>query len=177
MLENSNIRYCPQCKRRVFPLENGCCPGCQTGIELAESGVSDPDSIVQKTSSVKSWSDPSEKAISGSVIGTEQISGTFNQFPLLTNVARFLRWFGWLTFCIGILSIIYGLIGLLVSSKYGGTTLASHEAAPAIWEWIIPMGVGFLAVCGGLVMVVFGELIGVFFAIELNTRIAAQRNR
>jgi len=78
-----------------------------------------------------------------------------SEFPTLSTVAKIMR-------IVGILAMIFAILALLEVA--GGAIFKGYR-----WDFakiIIDMGV-FAA---GLLLEAFGEIIGVLFAIELNTR-------
>jgi CBS domain containing-hemolysin-like protein len=87
---------------------------------------------------------------------------TSNPFPVLTFVSRLLRGLGWL---ITVAGALYGVITGIIE--------------PMLPKHVFAAGDAFDFFCGAAVAVVgigvvaYGELIGVAFAIEANTRRAA----
>lgn len=87
---------------------------------------------------------------------------TSNPFPVLTFLSRLLRGLGWLVTIAGALyAVITGVIEpLLPQHRYG---------AGDAFDFLVGAGVAVV----GISLVAYGELIGVAFAIEANTRRAA----
>lgn len=82
-----------------------------------------------------------------------------NRFPVLSFVSKVFKFLGWLLVAIGLIAMIMAFIG---GGRVGG--LGALEFA------LIALLAG---VVNGLVLVAIGEAIGVLFAIEANTRLAA----
>ena len=92
-----------------------------------------------------------------------EASGHVNdRFPLLSFVSALLRFFGWLLFAGGIICL--GLILTQLVSDLRGLGL------------IVTVPGAVVGVFLGLMLVAVGEIIGVLFAIEANTRRAAERS-
>jgi len=87
---------------------------------------------------------------------------TSNPFPVLTFVSRLLRGLGWLVTVAGAsYAVITGIIEpLLPQHQYG---------AGDAFDFLVGAAVAVV----GISIVAYGELIGVAFAIEANTRRAA----
>lgn len=82
-----------------------------------------------------------------------------NKFPLLSTVSVVLRYAGVLILLVGLYLAVYqGIIEPLMP----GHRFASDD--------FMELGGGLLLTIIGLVAVAFGEIIGVLFAIEANTR-------
>lgn len=91
-------------------------------------------------------------------------------FPVLGLVAKLLRILGWLITVAGCIAFIIGLFngfGVLLSSD------RVHRASG--FSAIAPLAGGVIYIVQGLFCVAVGEAIGVLFAIEANTRHAADR--
>lgn len=84
-----------------------------------------------------------------------------NGFPVLSFVSQLLKVLGWIVVVVGLIGAISGLA---MGQSFFGGRLAS--ALP-----------GLSAAVTGLVVVAVGESIGVLFAIEANTRAAAERTK
>ena len=87
---------------------------------------------------------------------------TANPFPVLTFVSRLLRGLGWLVTVAGALyGVIMGIIEpLLPQHRYGVSD---------VFDCLVGVAIAIV----GIGIVAYGELIGVAFAIEANTRRAA----
>ncbi len=83
------------------------------------------------------------------------------RFPLLSIVSIIMRYIGWIQLAPGLFLSLLMVIDLFTERGAGITPLDLFRAV-------------FL-VTSGLVLVASGESIGVFFAIEANTRAAADR--
>ena len=87
----------------------------------------------------------------------ENIKPSANPFPVLTFVSQLLRGVGWLVFAGALICVFLSAGDLWAgdkNSKWGGLTL------------VIGIAAGVVA----LIVVAIGELVGVAFAIEANTR-------
>ncbi|MFA6244797.1 MAG: hypothetical protein WC655_27885 [Candidatus Hydrogenedentales bacterium] len=81
------------------------------------------------------------------------------RFPLLSLVSVVLRALGLLTTLVGLYYVLYeGIIE---------PNLPNHVFAPSD---ATEMAGGFVGLLAGLALIAFGEIIGVLFAIEANTR-------
>ena len=89
-----------------------------------------------------------------------------NKFPVLDFVAGVLILVGWLAAGVGLLWLLRTLLGLIGSENEYMIGLTLLESLPP-----------FLLFVSGLGVVAFGESIGVLFAIEANTRQAAEAAR
>lgn len=81
-----------------------------------------------------------------------------NNFPVLSFVSQLLRVLGWIVVVIGLIAAIVGF----ANPGFMGNRFAG----------MVP---GLGAAVSGLVVVAVGESIGVLFAIEANTRAAAEK--
>ena len=86
------------------------------------------------------------------------------KFPVLSVVSIILRGFGWLAVIIGLYCLTY--YGLIEPNRAG------HSFGPGNRTEILQ---GVILSFSGLIVAVFGEIIGVLFAIEENTRKAANK--
>lgn len=85
------------------------------------------------------------------------------RFPVLSTMAKILWGFGILSCVIGVLFLAAELIEAMNLYKPG-----------AEWVWsskdYLKVSVGILSLASGVLTMILGELIGVLFAIEKNTR-------
>jgi len=82
-----------------------------------------------------------------------------NRFPILSFVSMLLKFFGWLFVVIGILYAVGK--GIIVPMNSGGHFDLGD---------LLSISTGFGLTISGLIIAAIGEIIGVLFAIEENTR-------
>ena len=85
------------------------------------------------------------------------------RFPVLSTISQVLIYSGWA------LVIIAGIVALYFGMLEPGEAGHAFGTPNALW-----VGLGILAAVLGLITAAFGEVIGVLFAIEENTRLAAE---
>lgn len=79
------------------------------------------------------------------------------RYLVLRAFSLILRFIGWLLVIAGLIVFAFGIYTLV---RAGGDTITAHDM----------LGGGFGTVIAGLVFVLYGEVIEVFFDIEANTR-------
>jgi len=89
-------------------------------------------------------------------------SGHTQRFPVLEGMAKFWRVGGWITMITGVVLAIF-TIGDALSSNYGWREWHTFQI-------IVSAGLLFV----GTILVAIGEFVGVFLAIEANTRQTAE---
>ena len=148
------------------------CNVCGQGITIEESGAGMPVQCPHCGQELRVPLPPRQsKAISHppplpvmskelnaiTVLDGEKIKPSLNPFPVLTFVSLLLRVAGWVIVAGSLLSVVIGIGNLLTSEdsfKWGGIAV------------LVGIGSGVF----GIIVVAIGELVGVAFAIEANTR-------
>ncbi|HTU54356.1 MAG TPA: hypothetical protein VMF62_10325 [Acetobacteraceae bacterium] len=86
------------------------------------------------------------------------------RYFVLRAFSLILRILGWIGVIVGLILFVVGLVELLRSSSDVGNMLIARDV----------LGGGIGLVITGLILVLYGELIEVFFDIEANTRRTAE---
>lgn len=90
------------------------------------------------------------------------------RFPILSGISIVLRVLGWLVALVGAAGIIVGVFELATNANVPQMQMPFMQS----WwtAWIVLIALSVVALVSGLIAAAFGEIIGVLFAIEINTR-------
>ncbi|KMQ49376.1 hypothetical protein CHISP_3714 [Chitinispirillum alkaliphilum] len=89
-----------------------------------------------------------------------------DKFPVLSTVAKIVNALGWGAVIIGAISLISAIFAIISNS--GGTQELEQQILMATRYTRLIAGIS--TIVGGFITIAFAEVIGVFFAIEKNTR-------
>jgi len=156
---------CPECGNVIIVKQLGYgesakCYSCGAQVNVPENAVTtDEPPTVPKTEPQP----PSQALRNPEISATNSPAGKEPdiKFKTLLAYGRSISGLGWVVFAIGVIIVIAGLVALSQQNRYGGLMSAGGLGL---------IGTGISVMIGGILLVVLGQTISCFVAIETNTR-------